>query len=119
MPEEVCGERVKALGANATALRARMFELDPGTTEAELVAPTTAELVDLRQRVEEAVAGGSSALVKSLLQALIHEIRVDSRQAIHPVFRVPVGGAHQQDDAVRAPSWSVEATGLEPMTCWL
>jgi site-specific DNA recombinase len=114
MPEEVCGERVKALGANATALRARMFDLDSGTTEAELVAPTTAELGDLRKRVEEAVADGSSALVKSLLQALIHEIRVDSRQAIHPIFRVPVGGAHQQDDAVRAPSRSVEVKGLEP-----
>jgi site-specific DNA recombinase len=119
MPEEVCGERVKALGANATALRARMFDLDSGTTEAELVAPTTAELGDIRQRVEEAVAGGSSALVKSLLQALIHEIRVDSRLAIHPVFRVPVGGAHQQDDAVRAPSRSVEVKGLEPLASTL
>jgi hypothetical protein len=100
--------------ANATALRARMFGLDSGTNEAELVAPTAAELSDLRHRVEEAVTGGSSALVKSLLLALIHEIRADNRQAIHPVFRVPVGGGHQQDDAVRAPSRSVEVKGLEP-----
>jgi hypothetical protein len=50
---------------------------------------------------------------------LIHEIRVDSRQAIHPIFRVPVGGDHQQDDAVRAPSRSVGAGGLEPSTCCL
>ncbi|HVA06822.1 MAG TPA: hypothetical protein VNG12_08790, partial [Acidimicrobiales bacterium] len=91
---------MKDLGANATALRARMFELDAAVTEAELVAPTSAELGDLRQRVEQAVAGGSSALVKSLLQALIHETRVESRQAIHPAFRVPTGGDHQQDDAV-------------------
>src|ERR1019366_7899311 len=65
-------------------------------------------------RTLQAVAGGSSALVKSLLQALIPEVRVDSRQAIHPVFRIPVGGDHQQDDAVRAPSRSVEVNGLEP-----
>src|SRR5664280_1470443 len=116
MPEEICGERVKDLGTKATALRARMFELDAGIAEAELVAPTSAEL---RQRVQQAVAGGSSALVKSLLQALIREVRVDSREAIHPVFRVPVGGGHQQDDAVRAPSRSVEVSGLEPPTSTL
>ncbi len=115
MPEEICGERVKDLGTKVTALQARMFELDAEMTAAELVAPTSAELSGLRQRVEAAVAGGSSALVKSLLQALIHEIRVDSREAIHPVFRVP-GGDHQQDDAVRAPSRSVEVKGLEPST---
>ena len=113
MPEAICGERVKDLGTKATALRARLFELDAEMTTADLVAPTPAELGDLRQRVEEAVAGGSSALVKSLLRALIHEIRVDSRQAIHPVFRVPVGGGHQQDNAVRPPSRSVEVNGLE------
>jgi hypothetical protein len=82
------------------------------------VAPTSVELTELRQRVEEAVAGRSSALVKSLLQTLVHEIRVDSRQAIYPVFRVPVGGDHQQD-AVHAPSRSVEVSGLEPPTSTL
>jgi len=114
MPEEICGERVKDLGTRATALQARCFELDAEMTAADLVAPTSVELNELRLRVEEAVASGSSALVKSLLQALIQEIRVDSRQAIHPVFRVPIGGDHQQDDAVRAPSRSVEVNGLEP-----
>ena len=73
---------------------------------AELVAPTSVELSEIRQRVEKSVAGGSSALVKVLIQALIHEIRVDGRQAIHPVFRVPLGGNHLVDDAVRAPSGS-------------
>src|SRR5664280_1179303 len=112
MPEEICGERVKDLGTKATAMRARMFELDAEMTTADLVAPTSAELNELRQRVEAAVAGGSSALVKSLLQALIHAIRVDSREATHPAFRVPVGGGHHEDDAVRAPSRSVEVTSL-------
>jgi len=51
-----------------------------------------------------------------LLQALIHEIRVDSRDAIHPTFRVPLGGDQHPDDAVRAPSRSVGAAGLEPTT---
>jgi hypothetical protein len=42
-PEEICGERVD-LGTNATALRARIFELDARTTAAELAASTSAEL---------------------------------------------------------------------------
>jgi len=65
------------------------------------------------------VENGPSASVKALLQALVHEIRVDSRDAIYPTFRVPMGGDHQLDDAIRAPFRSVGADGLEPPTCWL
>jgi hypothetical protein len=82
--------------------------------EADLTAPSPEELSALRDRVAEALVSGDPAPVKTLLQALIHEIRVDSRQAIHPIFRVPLGGDHPEDDAVRAPSRSVEAKGLEP-----
>jgi len=86
------GKQVKDLGTKATALRARVFELDSEMTMGLIVSPASFELEELRQCVEEAVAGGSNALVKALLQARIHEIRVDSRQAIHPVFRDPIGG---------------------------
>jgi len=116
MPETICGERVKALGAQATALRARREHLAEEMEAADLTAPTPEELSVLRQQVAEAVAKGSPGQVKALLQALIHEIRVDSRDAIHPTFRVPLGGDHHQDDAVRAPSRSVGAAGLEPTT---
>jgi len=111
MPEAICGERVKALGSQSTALRARREVLSDEMDEADLTAPSVEELSALRDRVAEALASREPALVKSLLQALIHEIRVDSRQAIQPIFRVPVGGDHQQDDAVRAPSRSVELVG--------
>jgi len=107
MPETLCGERVKALGAQATALRARREQLADEMEDADLTAPTPEELSALRQRVTEAVARGSAGPVKALLQALVHEIRVDSRDAIHPTFRVPLGGDHHPDDAVRAPSRSV------------
>ncbi len=116
MPEAICGERVKALGAQSTALRARREQLADEMGDADLTAPTPEELSVLRERVAEAVAQGSSGPVKALLQALIHEIRVDSRDAIHPTFRVPLGGDHHPDDAVRAPSRSVGARGLEPPT---
>ena len=114
MPETLCGERVKALGAQAAALRARREQLADEMEEADLRPPTPEELSALRERVAEAVAKGSRGQVKALLQALIHEIRVDSRHAIHPTFRVPLGGDHHQDDAVRAPSRSVGVEGLEP-----
>ena len=116
MPESICGERVKELGLGATALRARRQDLADEMEEAELTAPTTEELSKLRDRVAEAVAEGSTAPIKVLLQALIHEIRVDSKEAIHPIFRVPVGVNLSEDDAVRAPSRSVGAAGLEPTT---
>ena len=119
MPETVCGERVKALGTQSTALRARREQLADEMEDADLTAPTPEELSVLRERVAEAVSKGSSGPVKTLLQALIHEIRVDSRDAIHPTFRVPVGGGHHPEDAVRAPSRLVGAEGLEPPACWL
>jgi hypothetical protein len=111
MPESICGERVKALGSQSTALRARREVLAQELDEADLTAPTTEELSALRDRVSEAIATGDPAPVKILLQSLIHEIRVDSREAIHPIFRVPAGVNLSEDDAVRAPSRSVGDCG--------
>ena len=116
MPEALCSERVKSLGSQSTALRARREVLSDEMDEADLTAPTPEELSALHDRVSEALASGDPAPVKTLLQALIHEIRVDSRDAIQPIFRVPVGGEHHLDDAVRAPSRLVGAGGLEPPT---
>jgi hypothetical protein len=74
MPESICGERVKALGSQSTALRARREVLAQELDEADLTAPTTEELSALRDRVAEAIATGDPAPVKILLQSLIHEI---------------------------------------------
>jgi hypothetical protein len=67
-----------------------------------LTAPTKEELSELRDRVAEAVAEGSAAPIKVLLRALIHEIGVDSKEPIHPIFWVPVDVDISVDDAVRA-----------------
>jgi hypothetical protein len=95
-------------------MRLRREELADEVADNSIVAPTAEELTMLRQRVTEAVSEGSPGPVKALLQHLIHEIRVDSRDAIHPIFRVPVGGDNPVVDAVCAPSSSVEVKGLEP-----
>jgi site-specific DNA recombinase len=114
MPEALCGQRVKSLAAQSTALRVRREELADEMADTSMAAPSADELTMLRQRVTEAVSEGSPGPVKALLQHLIHEIRVDSRDAIHPIFRVPLGGDNPVGDAVRAPSPSVEVKGLEP-----
>jgi len=106
-----CGKRVKALAAQASALRTRRQEVADQIDDVDLACATPEQLAALREQIKQALAEGSPATVKTLLQALIHEIRVDSRQAIHPVFRVPLARDHQSDDAVRAPSGLVGAEG--------
>jgi hypothetical protein len=71
------------------------------------------DLATLRDRVNEAIAKSSPVAVKSLLRALIHEIRVDSRNAIQHVFRVPLTGDAMAGEVVRAPSRSASAEVCE------
>ena len=82
--------------------------------QADITCASPEELSTLRDRVNKAIVEGSPAVVKTLLQAPIHEIRVDSRHAIQHVFRVPLAGDAMAGDAVRAPSRSVEVMGFEP-----
>ena len=83
MPEALCGERVKELATRATVLRTRHEDLNAEMEQADITCASPEELATLRDRVNEAIAEGSPAVVKSLLQALIHEIRVDKPQR-HP-----------------------------------
>ncbi|HXY27723.1 MAG TPA: recombinase family protein [Acidimicrobiales bacterium] len=110
---ETCGARVKALGERVDSIRHHLDALldQPEETPA---SPSAEDLLALRVRVQAAIADGSPAIVKQLLGALIHEVRVESRHAIRPVYRVP-SGDHVQH-AVRAPSRSVGRRGLEPLT---
>ena len=106
-PISICGERVKALGSRSTALRARREVLAQELEEADLAAPTTEELSALGDRVAEQPPVTLSR--SRSVQSLIPENPVDGREAIHPIFRVPVVANLYEDDAVRAPSQSVEA----------
>ena len=97
MPEPVCSKRLKALGEQADALRSRRQELADATDVDTVVTPTEDDLTALRDRVADAVAKGSPTAVKVLLQALVHEIRVDSRHAIQPIFRLPTLGERSEE----------------------
>ena len=113
MPEAQCGPRVRELGQQLTELRARRDNLAETLHTAAVEPPSEAILAELRTRIHEAINSGTDAERKILLQALVHNVNVTSRDHIEPFFRVP-----QTADAtaVRAVSGLVGVEGLEPPT---
>ena len=71
--------------------------------------PSEADLGDLLEVLREVIEDGTPAQRKALLRRLVAEIRVESREAIHPTFR-PAGGA------TRLVSTMVGGAGFEPAT---
>ncbi|HVD00401.1 MAG TPA: recombinase family protein [Candidatus Dormibacteraeota bacterium] len=83
--------RIEAIEEKLAGLRRRREELAE-TIEAEAVhLPTPADLSDAEDAIREAMAGGTAGQRKALLQALVAEIRVESRHAIFPTYRLPAG----------------------------
>jgi hypothetical protein len=88
LPEAVCGTRVTELGAEVGGLRRRREELvaavedepPPGLIPLDDICADVIGLLD---------ADGDAPTRKALVRLLIEEIRVDSREAIFPTFRVP------------------------------
>jgi site-specific DNA recombinase len=87
------GKRLEQLAAKVSELRARREELVVAMEHASLKAPDPEELAALRRQIEKSLKTGAVPARKALLQALVHEIRVDGRDRVVPWFRVP-GGAH-------------------------
>jgi hypothetical protein len=75
--------------------------------------PDPQELADLLEQVRAAVQRGPLPVRKTLVDALVEEIRVQSRDHIVPVFRLS-NGHHQPDGAVRPGVGWVAPTGFEP-----
>jgi site-specific DNA recombinase len=111
--EQQCGRRVEALSAKLVELRTRQDELRDLLDTEHDPTPDPQELAELLERVRAAVRHGPLPVRKTLIDALVEEIRVRSRDHIVPVFRLPSGG-HRPDGAVRpGVSW-VAPTGFEP-----
>ena len=98
--EYQCGRRIQALTAKLVELNTRQDELRDLLDTAHDPTPDPQELAELLERVRAAVRQGPLPVRKSLVDALVEEIRVRSRDHIVPVFRLPTGH-HQPDDAVR------------------
>lgn len=56
---------------------------------ASISAPDADELAATRRQIEKSLKTGSVPARKALLQALVHEIHVESRDRVVPWFRVP------------------------------
>ena len=93
LSEAQCGKRIEGLAAKVRDLRSRREELVAAVEHASANAPDPGEIAPMRHHIAHALAYGAVPARKALLQALVHEIRVESRDRVVPWFRVP-GGAN-------------------------
>jgi site-specific DNA recombinase len=116
MPEAQCGARVRELSQQLLDLRTRHDELTEALDASTVIPPCAEVLAELRDRITDAIETGTPAEQKLLVQALVAEVAVTSRDHVEPFFRVPDDSAA---DAVRAVGSYVEVSGLEPPTSTL
>jgi chromosome segregation ATPase len=81
--------RVAELEQRLEELTARHDELREAVDDQRYEAPTEADLGDLRAAIEEAISEGTPAQRKALMRAQVASIKIDGREAIHPIFRLP------------------------------
>jgi len=101
-------------GAKLAELRVRHAELRRALDAVTIQPPTRQELTDLAAQVRVAVSEGPTPARKRLLHTLVHEVQVQGRDAIIPVFRVPGSQPSASDRGVRTMYGSVPPAGLEP-----
>ncbi len=114
MSDDTCGQRVQRQGAKIAELRVRQAELGRALDAVDIQPPTRQELTDLADQVRVAVSEGPTPARKRLLHALVHEVQVQGRDAIFPVFRVPGGQPPAPGRGVRIMYGSVPTAGFEP-----
>ena len=95
MPEDTCAPRIATLNEQAKALEARASELASLSDSEPAQRVSAADLDAIRRRVRAALDDGGPMRVKTILQELTEEVRIDARDAIEPTFSIP---------AVRPPS---------------
>ena len=117
LPEAACGGRIRELTIRIAELTNRRANLLAELEGEPLRAPTAVELSDLRLRVRKTIEQGSTCLQKAIVQALVHEVRVESRTLVVPFFKLP--NPNQGTRPVRAPAGVVGRPGLEPGTLGL
>ena len=95
MPEQACATRIDELSRRITGLQARRDEL--ALDDAQPESLTDADLDALQTEVGEVIIrNGDPPSRKAVLQALIDEIRVESRAEIHPNLRPPGGSTPER-----------------------
>jgi hypothetical protein len=91
LPEAECGDRVRALSDAIDALRARKEEIATQLREAEAGRDGDClEGLDFSAFLHQVMAEKVDLpALKALLRVLSVEVRVESRDAIYPTFRIP------------------------------
>jgi len=111
LTEAQCGNHLESLATKVHDLRERREGLVVAVQQSSATAPDADEIAEMRRHIENAVTNGAVPARKALLQALVHEIRVEGRDRVVPWFRVP-GGADQK---VRALARSAPPGGAGPV----
>ena len=88
LPEPTCADRLTELEQEARALEARTAALE-AECETTPVMATGEVLLEVRRRVECAVADAAPGLLKRLLDTVVEQILVESRACIQPYFVAP------------------------------
>jgi site-specific DNA recombinase len=101
--------RVEELEARLAEVRKRREEIQDELERETVREPSQTDLRGAIGAIAEAMESGNPSQRKALLQELVSEIRVESRDAIFPTYRLPNG-------PVRVISGVVGRGGLEPPT---
>jgi site-specific DNA recombinase len=113
--EDMFGERVRHLGEQTAALRAREARLLSAASAEDESLPTPDEISGLRQELKAAARHAQAPIRKDLAQSFVHELRVEARERVIPTFKVVRSTANS-----RAPrdlgSKSPKGTGVRTMT---
>lgn len=104
MPEGACAPRITELTRKLAGLRARRDELGPDDTQASEPL-SDQDLRALQAHARQVIETGDPPARKALLQALVADIRVVSREEIYPTFSLPT---------VRPPCEPVPPAGHKP-----
>ncbi len=101
--------RMDELERRLAELRTQRETLQEELADRSIVAPTIKDIAAVLTSIDDAMESGTLSQRKALMQQLVSEIRVDSRSAIFPTYRLPA-------PPVRVISGVVGCGGLEPPT---
>lgn len=115
LTEDTLVKRIRTLGERAAELRGRRAELvaalEDKAEDGEFEVPDAKTMAAISDHVRKALTKGGWPERKALMQALIAEIKVTSRQHIVPTFRVPTGNTGPK--LVRALARTAQSSRLE------
>ncbi len=101
--------RMDELERRLAELRTQRETLQEEVADKSIVTPSTSDIGAVLTALEDAMGNGTHSQRKALMQQLVAEIRVESRSAIFPTYRLPA-------PPVRVISGVVGRGGLEPPT---